>query len=595
MTKYAQHVSRKATPQSEKAHPKQEQNNAEGFAFVIDDWARLDRFLILGADGGTYYVGEKKLTKDNATCIERCLNADGIKTVNRIVEISDSGRAPKNDPAIFALALAAAHEKPEVRKAALDALPKVCRIGTHLFHFAASVEQLRGWGRSLRKAIGAWYTNRKPEQLAYQVVKYQQRDKWAHRDLLRLAHVATDDATKQAIFRWVVAGADALGERDVKRKVNGKKEEREAKYGSVSEALPAFISAFEELKACKDEKRLIQLIGEHRFTHEMIPTEFKNSADVWEALLAHMPMTAMVRSLAKMSQVGLLKPLSAASKTVCEKLVDKDMLKKARVHPIALLSALKVYEQGHGVRGSLKWEAVPQIVDALDEAFYLAFDTIEPTGKNILLALDVSGSMDGGTIAGVPGLTPRLAAAAMAMVIARSEKNWHCIGFSSGASGEWRHGNGRSQWSGMGYHAGITSLTISPKQRLDAVVKTMQKVPMGGTDCALPMLYASAKKLEVDAFVTLTDNETWAGDIHPHQALEKYRRETGRASKMVVIGMTATEFSIANKDDAGSLDVVGMDTAAPQVIADFIRGERELTPVEGAGYRDAALAETETE
>jgi 60 kDa SS-A/Ro ribonucleoprotein len=39
-----------------------------------------------------------------------------------------------------------------------------------------------------------------------------------------------------------------------------------------------------------------------------------------------------------------------------------------------------------------------------------------------------------------------------------------------------------------------------------------------------------------------------------------------------VVGMTATEFTIADPSDAGMLDVVGFDAAAPAVMADFSRG-----------------------
>lgn len=38
--------------------------------------------------------------------------------------------------------------------------------------------------------------------------------------------------------------------------------------------------------------------------------------------------------------------------------------------------------------------------------------------------------------------------------------------------------------------------------------------------------------------------------------------------KLVVVGMVSNGFSIADPDDAGMLDVVGFDAAAPQVIAD---------------------------
>src|SRR5262249_8499275 len=159
-------------------------------------------------------------------------------------------------------------------------------------------------------------------------------------------------------------------------------------------------------------------------------------------------MTAMIRNLAKMTAVGLLQPMSHASKRVVAALGDVERLKKARVHPITLLSALKVYEQGRGERGALTWTPVREIVDALDEAFYASFAAVEPTRKSHLLALDVSGSMTGGTIAGVPGLTPRVASAAMALVTAKTEKQFSVIGFTGGDSG-------------------VSPLAISPRQRLD--------------------------------------------------------------------------------------------------------------------------------
>jgi 60 kDa SS-A/Ro ribonucleoprotein len=108
--------------------------------------------------------------------------------------------------------------------------------------------------------------------------------------------------------------------------------------------------------------------------------------------------------------------------------------------------------------------------------------------------------------------------------------------------------------------------------RLDDAVKAVSNLPFGGTDCALPMLHAMEKGLKVDAFVVYTDSETWAGNIHPVQALREYRTKTGIAAKLVVVGMVSNGFSIADPNDGGMLDVVGFDAAAPAVIADFIRG-----------------------
>lgn len=557
---YSQHVSTRTTPQKEKARPDQVENNAGGYVFAIDCWKQLDRFLILGNEGGSYYATERQMTKENAGCVMKCLHEDGLRTVARIVEISDAGRAPKNDPAIFALAMAASDAKPQTRYAALAALPQVCRIGTHLFHFVRDIKSFRRWSRMLRTAVAKWYTHKPVERLAFDLLKYQQRDGWGHRDVIRLSHPAPNSGewhmAKQACLRWAV-GAD-FGDRDVKRG-KGKDAPTTRYMGNVHEALPPMLAAYEELKK-SDVKRCIELIAEHGFTHEMIPTQHKNSVDVWEALLQKMPQTAMIRNLGKMTQVGLLTAMGQHTRKVAQMLTDKDRLTKARVHPISLLSALKIYQQGHGEKGKLTWDAQREIVDALDEAFYASFQTVEPTGKRILLALDVSGSMRDGAIAGCPGLTPRVASAAMAMVTARTENNWHCIGYTS---------SGGSYYSGRGF--GVTPIDISPRQRLDDVIQLIERLPMGGTDCALPFIYASEKKMEVDGVFSYTDNETHSGTIHVFQAVRDYRAKFVPNAKLVAVGMTATKYSIADPNDAGMMDVTGFDSAAPAIMSDFLR------------------------
>src|SRR5258708_38961344 len=151
---YAKHLTHpKQTPQNQPIPGStQVPNSAGGYAFPVDDWTRLDRFLVLGSEGGSYYATERKLTVDNADAVLRCVAADGLRTVRRIVEISSAGRAPKNEPAILALALAISHGDLATRRAAGEALPKECRIGTHLLHVAAYVNSVRGWARGLRRS-----------------------------------------------------------------------------------------------------------------------------------------------------------------------------------------------------------------------------------------------------------------------------------------------------------------------------------------------------------------------------------------------------------------------------------------------------------
>src|SRR5690606_10897113 len=140
------------------------------------------------------------------------------------------------------------------------------------------------------------------------------------------------------------------------------------------------------------------------------------------------------------------------------------------------------------------------------------------------------------------------------MVTAKTESNYHCMGFTA------------CHWPEK---SAITHLNISPKMRLDDIVTYISRLSFGATDCAQPMLWALKNKVDVDTFVVYTDNETYYGNIHPFQALKDYRNKMNKPNaKLIVVGMTSSGFSIADPDDPGMLDVVGFDTAAPAIMAD---------------------------
>jgi 60 kDa SS-A/Ro ribonucleoprotein len=544
MKNFVEFIRNRTTPPQSEPIPDSGQvpNSAGGYAWPVDDWTRLDRFLVLGSEQGTYYIQERALTKENAESVIRCIAEDGPRTVARIAEISQAGRAPKNDPAIFALALCATLGNDATKAAAFAALPQVCRTGTHLFHFTAYVDGMRGWGRGLRQAVAAWYAQ-PAARLAYQAVKYQQRDGWSHRDLLRLAHPKPADEQHGIIYHWLVKGWEGVGD------------------APHPDADVRIIWAFERAKRATSAAEIVRLINEYDLPREAIPTAWLDNAEVWAALLARMPMEAMVRNLATLTRVGVVAPGSDGTRHVVAQLANAERVRAARLHPIKVLAALRTYAGGKGVRGQNTWQPVAQVNDALDGAFYLAFGNIVPSGRRWLLALDVSGSMQYGTIAGVPGLTPHVGSAAMALITAATEPAHTIVAFSAAPGG---YGG---QWGGG--ESGITPIAISPRQRLDDVLRTMEAIPMGGTDCALPMIWAARHKVAADVFVVYTDSETWAGAIHPAQALRRYREQMGIAAKLIVVGMTSNGFSIADPEDAGMLDVVGFDTAVPQVMADF--------------------------
>ena len=519
------------TPQSE-AIPgtTQVRNEAGGYTWPVDNWVRLDRFLVLGSESGTYYIGPKKLTRQNALAALDCIAANGPRVVKRVAAISESGQAPNNDPALFVLALCAAAGDQATRKAALAALPRVARTGTHLFHFLEFVEGFRGWGRGLRRAVGSWYTGMPAKRLAFQTIKYRQRDGWSHRDALRLAHPKAETGQHGEIFRWITQGWDGVGETP-----------------HPDETL-RLIWAYERAKVASTEAEVIALVQEHNLPWEAVPSEWLGAANVWKALVPRLPLTALLRNLGRLTANKVLTSHGDLTKLVASRLTDQDHLRAARVHPIAVLSALVTYGQGRGARGKLSWAPNARVVDALDKAFYLSFGNVKATGKRLLYGLDVSGSMAWCRVNGIPNLEARTATGALALVTEAVEPEHTFVAFDT-----------------RNY-----PLPISPRQRLDDVVKLLAKTGGGGTNCALPVDWARTRKVPVDAFVILTDSQTWHGKNHPAQAVQKYRRKVGIPAKLVVVAMAANRHSIGDPNDGGVMNVVGFDTATPQLVADFI-------------------------
>lgn len=549
-----------ATPQSQPIPGLENvmvKNNAGGYVFQTPDFKRLNRFLVLGTEGGSYHVGEKELTLQNIDVLNRCLAQDGEAVVDMIVDISTNGRSFKQDPLLFALATAASvgGDKPtadqiKVRQRALAALPRVARIPTMLFHFMDFVQKQRGYGRGLRRSVAAWYTDMPVEKLAQHAWKYKARDGWSHKDVLSLVHAKADELVRQDIFQYLARPENSALSKGLTG-LNAIQRE--------SRALTQIAAAEELLHLDPKEKgavsKAVSLIIDHRLEREAVPTALLNEGRVWEALLPNMGLTAIMRNLNKMTIVGLLAPLSDASKSVIAKITSAEALKGARIHPMQALISAKQYGAGRGQdhgngRTPLTWTPNQRIVDALDEAFYLAFGAITPSNKNILVGVDTSGSMRGWSVMGINNFSAIEAAAAMALVTLATEPNSHVMAFDTRA------------------HE-VPGFT--PRLRLKEATEVMRRFGGGGTDTSLPFKYAVDKKMRLDAIATYTDNETWAGYKHPAERLAEYERKFGPVAA-INVAFVANHASQLDPRGHNLLEVTGMDSSVPALISEFVSG-----------------------
>ena len=323
-------------------------------------------------------------------------------------------------------------------------------------------------------------------------------------------------------------------------------------------ATARFLKALVELAKTgekKDTDTAIAIMEQNKkIQREHLPTELLNTPQIWNALLSGMGMTALVRNLGKLSQVGVA---SSRSQDIIRMLGDPKSVKESRIHPLQVLVGMKTYSQGKGDLGSMTWPVNSYITTALSATFRQAFGNITPTGKRFMIGLDVSGSMSMGMCAGAKNITPREGSVAMAMMTlhAEGEQNVHIYGFSH----IFYNFNGK----------------IRPGMTIQDAIKATD-VPFGSTDCALPMTEAlkmyTRSGVMIDVFCVYTDSETYAPTVHPQVALEEYRRVTGIDAKLIVVGMMANQLTIADPKDKNTLNLAGFDTSTPELISMFVRG-----------------------
>lgn len=515
-------------------------NNAGGYTFEKNLWERLEDFIILGTNGGTYYLGEDRLTADNAASVFEAVKVDGVRAVQLATEISTARppRAPKNRGALFVLAAAASFGNAATKQQVKGNLAKVARTTNDLSIFFGYWKNLgdKKTGRAMRSALGSFFLG-DVDRVAWKALKARQRktpqgEALALRDVLRIAHPKATTPEQRALFGWL---AGNVSDDDARSQI---------------QAIDDFLVA----KAVKNAREAVQVVSERKVPWEFLPDHVLGDARVWEHLAGTVGMTALIRNLARMTQVGALKPFGGANGVVVDRLTSADAIRQARIHPMTAYLALKVYGSGRAQPNSLApirtWSPVSAIMDALETTYELSFGNVEPSGRKLLIAVDSSGSMTWGnvTVGGSPIGSTYEVANTMAVILNRIEgHNVHVIDVDTS----------------------VHASKVTARTNLREIANW--RPSGGGTNLSLPFEYAERNQMAVDGFVVLTDNETWASPwSHPSEALESYRRKVVQ-SKVVVASMTATGHSIADPQAEGVLNIGGLDASLPMVVSNYLR------------------------
>lgn len=543
--------------------------------------------------------------------------------------------APRKKASIFALALCqvfADKQDKKTRMAVHNAIRNHQVISTlrQMYDFLNDLYVLTGgWntgkisgGSGLKRAVRDWFVGSNEgyygdRWLANQLIKYRngsynvdsevelegqdangkKRHSIDARDVLRSLHVKPRTPVQDQLFAWVTRRDKVISANGGDAAYQGMR--NIVDHGGFNSDALELVMAFEEVQLTDSADQVVRLIHKYGLSWEAVPntwfSETRNGqdntyqrAEIWKALLGleaygslpvtnaigkprySMGLTALVRNLPRLANYGLLGEMgNDVSRLIVDTLTGDNAaqnLVKARVHPIRLLSALRVYGRGYTERmkyvkntwgngGSqqmtrdMTWRVNGEVEQALESAFYTSFGTIGKSGVRQGYFLDISGSMGTGEIAGVPALTPREATAVFLMACMRNEDQYIIRGFSHN----------------------LIELPVRKNMTLAQVTKVISGLPFGSTDISLPARWLKENKIDLDCITIMTDNELNTG-YHPTMALAEYRRARSLNTRQIVVGITSTNETVADPNDPNQLDIVGLDSTAPQVMSEFAAG-----------------------
>ena len=519
------------TPQTERADPTQVKNNAGGYVFELDPVDAFDRFLILGTDGGTYYCSEKQLTKAGMALVASCAQSlDPIVYAERVIHAGKV--APKRTYALWAIAEALITGNDHLKALAPRMAREVAQTGTDVFELASYVKGRRGWGPAVKNVFDEFLASMPVDTLALWSVKYRNRNGWTWRDLLRQQHTKPGhDPRRTAVFGFMTGKTEPTGS--------------------------LVIDGYLRAQGAVDEKAIVQLVSEYGLPWEAL-TDEQRTDDVWKACLPFIGNRAVLRNMASFTRRGLSK--DAAFRDA----VTARIAGASNLHPVNVLDAMRSYGSGGRLGRSQADTFIPdpRWLESMEDCLTRSFtDGVTATGKRVYVGLDVSGSM-GSMASGSVVLSCRDVGAAIALAMVNNEPDVAVFGFTS--------------VSGSSYAArtrGGTAMTHLPFTRRTAFADAVAHVtgmPFGATDCSLPMLHAMEMKANIDTFIVITDNETWAGHVQPMEALRQYRKASGINAQLAVVGLTATNFTIADRRDRATMDFVGFSSDLPKAIEKFM-------------------------
>lgn len=478
-------------------------NEAGGAAYSRDPEAALALYAATGCLSGTFYAGaDTQLAEVLALC--RQVSSEFVmKTAlyaRRLAHMKDM-------PALL-MAVLAARDGDRLE----EAFGRVIDNGRMLRSFVQIVRS----GVTGRKSLGSrpkrlmqqWLERTSVEQILSAAIG----DKPSLADIVRMVHPKPQDKAREALYAWLIGRP------------------------YLEESLPELVRVFESFKKAPGAE-----VPELPFQYL---TALSLTCAHWKQIARRASWQTTRMNLNTFRRHGVFEDAEMVG-VVVKRLKDEGEIDRARVFPFQLMTAYRAAGNG-----------MPQeIVDALQDAMEIATRNVPKLRGNVVVAVDVSGSMASAISGFRPGSTSVVncvqVAALIAACIKRSNPSARIVPFAEAV---------RS----IHLNAGDTVMTQAGQ--LAAMVG-------GGTAVSAPLAMLNREKAKVDVLVIVSDNQSWidsrvAGGTETMRQWSEIKLRCPQA-KMACIDLqpNLTSQTLQQQD---ILHVGGFSDAVFSVLQDFV-------------------------
>ncbi len=423
-------------------------NAAGGVAYDLSSEEALAQFAVTGCLNGTFYAGAEVQLDTVIGLATKCTS----KVIADVAIYSRKSAHMKDMPALL-LAILAGRGNSADREEFGRAAPLVLDNGRMVRNFAQMIRSgkfgRKSFGTMAKRAIRNYLETATSEKLFRDSVGNDP----SLADVIKMTHPKASSKEKDALFGYLIGS----------KKFDAKK----ARF------LPMVVKEMERFKA-----------GDGPMPEAapfMMLTAHATGENAWLRLLQRASWTETRMNLNAFQKHGALAGADVV-RMVAARLRDPDAIRKSRAFPYQLMTAYQ------------HTASVPQeIRNALQDALEVATENIPNYGEGVVVAVDVSGSMDA-AVTGARGsvssvTTCRDVAALIAASVLRTSKNAEILAFSTR----------------------VDSVQLNPRDSIVTNAAVLKNLPSGGTDCALPLRLLNQTGAQVNLVIYASDNESWAG------------------------------------------------------------------------------------